>query len=141
VADGLWAYDNELKVEFGNVEIKGTNGGRFDVEYGNIEIGNVQGSAIVDVEFGNIELQKVMAQCTHLNVKAAYGNVDLTLDAAASYTFETHSAYGNISLDSPLKVSMSDKDYTEVTKKGTIGNGSGKLFINVEFGNIDLNVQ
>ena len=82
-----------------------------------------------------------MAQCTHLNVKAAYGNVDLYLEKAAGYTFDVKSAYGNIDLDGGFKVNFSDKDYTQVQKRGTVGNGSGKLFVDVEFGNIDLTVR
>lgn len=140
-SDGMWAYDNDIKVEFGNIDLSGTNGGKFDLEYGNVEIDRIQGSAIVDVEFGNIELKEVLAQCTHLNVKAAYGNVDVYLDKAAGYTFDVKSAYGNIDLDGGFKVNFSDKDYTQVQKRGTVGNGSGKLFVDVEFGNIDLTVR
>jgi hypothetical protein len=135
---GLWAYDNDLKVEFGNLKISGTNGGNFEAEYGNVEIGQIQGSAIVDVEFGNVEVKHVMTQCTHLNVKVAYGNVDLNLDPSAGYAFEVKSAYGNIDLDGDFKVNFSEKDYAEVFKKGTVGNGSGKLYVKAEFGNIDI---
>jgi hypothetical protein len=140
-ADGFWAYDNDVKVEFGNIEVKGTNGGKFEVDYGNVELIKLQGSAIVDVEFGNVELDEVLKQCTHLNVRVDYGNVDVVLDGAADYAFDIKSAYGNIDLDDRFKVSFSEKDYTEVLKKGTIGGGSGKLFVDVEFGNVELDVR
>ena len=139
--DGLWAYDNDLKVEFGNIDAKGTNGGKFEVDYGNVELDKLQGSAMIDVEFGNVELGEVIKQCTHLNIKVDYGNVDVTLENAADYSFDVKSAYGNIDLDERFKTSLSEKDYTEVLKKGTIGGGAGKLFVDVEFGNIDLEVR
>jgi hypothetical protein len=141
VCEGLWSYSNDIVVEFGNLEVWGSNGGKFNVQYGNFALGKLQGSAKISAEFGNIQLSQVTKECPYLDIRAGYGNVELSLDTECSFGLDVKSYYGRVDLDDAIKIARSEKDYTEEIRKGTIGSGSGTLKVEAEFGNVEIDVR
>lgn len=138
--NGLWSYDNDFRIAFGNARINGTNGGDFRNEYGSLEMGLLQGKADIHSSFGDLEIDKVAKECKDLEVKVEYADADIDLAADAGFAFEANSSYGEIDLPAGVKKSFSDSDYTSKRVRGTIGSGDGKLELDCDFGDLELEI-
>jgi|JI7StandDraft_1071085.scaffolds.fasta_scaffold142161_2 hypothetical protein len=138
--NGLWSYENDLKIAFGNAYITGTNGGNFENEYGSLDITLLQGNAEIESSFGDLEIRRVAKECKDLEVKIQYADADIHLALDAGFRFEANSSYGDIDLPSQAKKTFSESDYTNKQMKGTIGNGEGKLDVECDFGDIEIDV-
>ncbi len=138
--NGLWSYENDLNIGFGNAYINGTNGGDFKNEYGSLDITLLQGNAEIESSFGDLELRRVAKECKDLEIKVQYADADIHLARDAGFRFEANSSYGDIDLPSEAKKSSSESDYTSKQVKGTIGNGEGKLDVECDFGDIEIDI-
>ncbi len=138
--NGLWSYENDLRIAFGNAYINGTNGGDFTNEYGSLEIVLLQGNSEIESSFGDLDLKRVAKECKDLEVKVQYADADIHLASDAGFRFEANSSYGDIDLPSGAKKSSVESDYTNKDVKGTIGNGEGKLDVECDFGDIDIDI-
>lgn len=138
--NGLWSYENDFRVAFGDADINGTNGGDFRNEYGSLEIGLLQGNAEIHSSFGDLEIDKVAKECKDLEIKVEYADAEIDLASDAGFRFEANSSYGDIDLPSSAKRTVVKEDYTAKEVQGTIGQGAGKLEVECDFGDVDIDI-
>ena len=139
--NGLWSYENDVHNSFGDARINGTNGGDFHNEYGKLNIGLLQGNAEIKSSFGDMDIDKVSKQCKNLEIDVEYADADINLDSDAGFRFEANSSYGDIDLPDTAKKTSSENDYTSKEIKGTIGNGEGRLDIECDFGDVEIDIN
>lgn len=139
--NGLWSYENDIRIAFGDASINGTNGGDFRNEYGKLRIRVLQGNADVRSSFGDLEIDLVRKECKNLEVKVEYADAEIELASDAGFRFEANASYGDIDLPSSAKKSSVESDYVSKEVRGTIGNGEGKLELECDFGDIDVDIH
>jgi hypothetical protein len=139
-ANGLWSYENDVRNAFGDAKINGTNGGEFRNEYGQLEIGKLQGNAEIHSSFGDMEIDRVTKECKNLELKVEYADADVNIAGDAGFRVEANSSYGDIDMPDAFKKTSSESDYTSKEVKGTIGNGEGRLEVDCDFGDVEINV-
>lgn len=141
-AQSLASSNNDLEVAFGNANIKTTNGGDFENQYGNLEIKKLTGNAEIKSAFGNLEVDLVTKETKSLEIDIQYGDADIELASDYACNFEIRSSYGDIDMPSGAKTTKSESDYTSKRLIGTFGNGgSGRLEINNDFGNVEIDID
>lgn len=138
--NGLWSYENNLRIAFGDAVVNGTNGGDFTNEYGSLEIGLLQGNSEIQSSFGDLKLRRVAKECKDLDLNVQYADAKIYLAQATGFRFEATSSYGDIDLPSEAKKSSVESDFSNKQVKGTIGNGEGKLEVECDFGDIDIDI-
>jgi hypothetical protein len=139
-ANGLWSYENDVRNAFGDAKVNGTNGGEFTNEYGQLEIGKLQGNAEIHSSFGDMEIDHVTKDCKNLELKVEYADADINIASDAGFRVEATSSYGDIDMPDAFKKTSSESDYTSKEVKGTIGNGEGRMEVDCDFGDVEINV-
>ncbi|MBX7051686.1 MAG: DUF4097 domain-containing protein [Flavobacteriales bacterium] len=139
--NGLWSYENDVRVAFGDAHINGTNGGDFRNEYGKLEIKVLQGNSEIHSSFGDLEIDRVRKECKDLEIKIEYADADIDLASDAGFRFETSASYGDIDLPDGAKKSSVESDYVSKEVRGTIGNGEGKLEVECDFGDVEIDID
>ncbi|MBL0314291.1 MAG: DUF4097 family beta strand repeat protein [Flavobacteriales bacterium] len=139
--NGLWSYENDIRIAFGDAHINGTNGGDFRNEYGKLEIKVLQGNAEIHSSFGDLELDLVRRECKDLEIKIEYADADVNIASDAGFRFDTSASYGDIDLPGSAKKTSVESDYVSKEERGTIGNGEGKLEVECDFGDVDIDID
>jgi hypothetical protein len=139
-ANGLWSYENDIRIAFGSAKINGSNGGEFQNEYGDLDIGLLQGNSEIHSSFGDLEIDRVTKECKDLEVKVEYADADINFAQNAGFRFEANSSYGDIDLPDSFKKTTVESDYTSKEIKGSFGSGEGKLEIECDFGDVDIDI-
>ncbi len=136
-ANKLLSANNDLKVQFGNANIKYAGGGVFKCEYGNIELGSINNDTRCESDFGDVKISHVAPSCKNLSLDAEYGDLSVTLDAGCSFMVEAKSEYGDVDLPSTFKEQYHKSGFSDEKKSGTLGsNPTGKLLVSARFGHV-----
>ncbi|MDZ4751218.1 MAG: DUF4097 family beta strand repeat-containing protein [Flavobacteriales bacterium] len=138
MAASLSGKENEIDVNFGDVEVGTWSGGGVRCEYGVIEMGKVNGNLNVEISFGDVKLGSIQSACKSLIVQIEYGNLEAVCDPAFGASFDATASYGSIYF--PNKATFTEKTKEGMTEKmvGSFGSGNSKMRILASFGDIEI---
>jgi hypothetical protein len=139
--NGLWSYSNDFRVAFGDASINGTNGGFYRNEYGALKLGLLQGNAEIKSSFGDLDISKVAKECKDLEVKVEYADAEIEIAPDAGFRINAESSYGDVELPSSIKTTLIKEDFSGKRIQGTIGSGDGKMDIECDFGDLDVEID
>jgi hypothetical protein len=133
----------EVHVEFGSATIESINNGKLVVSYSKAEIKKVSGNIKGIFEFCDKIKLPLDNGVTNFNLINSYSNIEITVSSNFGGDFAIHTNFGDFHNGTPFPIKevkdedehgpKFDNDYT-----GKSGNGSCKVKIKSDFGNIRL---
>lgn len=125
--------------EYGNITIIGVNGpANVRTSFGSTTVRDAGGPVSVENQNGAIVVSGLRAgRCQPISLRGSYSSIKLRIPASSGYAVNARTSAGRI----VSSVSMSSKTSTDSTLSGTIGNGSCKLELLNENGNISISEE
>lgn len=141
LSSGNLSKMDNITVEFGKIKTGDLSGNGSDivVKYSNGTIGELNGSINTNIEFSNIGSLTLGNNATNIYIKNDYSNTEIKVPSNFAASFNIAAHFGKFINKTDLKFS-GDEDEGRFNDEytGTSGNGSNKVTIKTNFGNIKL---
>lgn len=140
-ADGFTNTNNDISIEYGDLEVATLACEEADVEFGEMKIGVLTSSCEISCDYSDVEIKMVSEGCTDLEIDVQFGKLDLTLASTSNFSLEASTSFGDIDLDSDFTIQEKDKGMFDLSYSATIGSGGGKIDIDSSYSDIKLRLK
>ena len=138
---GNISNNTSISSEFGEATVAGVNGGKITVKFGKLTIGSIGGDVKVVSEYAEAVFN-LNNNLSGLNLINSFGAARINLSADMNASITAECSFGEISNTTsfPLKKIVDEDNRYSLDKhyEGTTGNGSVKIIIKSNFGDVRL---
>lgn len=125
-------------MDYGNLNVNKIEKVASTADYTNIKIGTLVHSIVSSGDYGGILIKKVNKGFDKIIINADYASLSLGIDATAGYSLTGNFAYGSLQAPSNLSFSKKIIKNTSSYYEGKVGNGGGKIEINMSYGSAKI---
>lgn len=133
-----------LNMEFGEARVESVNGGVVSLKFGKADIRLIQGNTETRIEFCDKVRLGVDNSTRDLNIRSSYSKLYLNAANNCSSSFDIKTSFGEFTNKSSFNIKKQGGDDDSHGPKfdkqfnGTSGNGSNRLRVKSEFGEVIL---
>lgn len=137
----LSAIDNQINCTFGSIALSRFGGGQIEGEFGNIKVEEIQGNTTLNSEYGEVEINNVEKTCQSLQLHVSFGNCSLKIAENANFSIKATVNMGNAELSGKITVKNNENNWGSSSTTGILGDGSGTIEVNCNFGNASISTK